>query len=426
MKSTEHLLGLPLVAALAIYDEMTQASANNVYKGIEDFLYIADAHQPDDMLFSPEKIAAAKDLFGRMKGFAIVRQKVNKKNKNGGMVDLLSLLDDEIDFDLEGINPRLWGGLMVPLLGAVQTEAERQGKDPGAYLTSELAGKEFTSLLGFLDNTGVIAAGKLGRPGKLLLKRVALGGYTQLAYSYLPYFINLDVILEEPAKCGFDKQIDRWQPENAEASNKLISNIIATLVKSTPAEDVNKILDFGSGGGYLLLAMANRDLQVAGIDLNQKANKAALDLLTKSGREGELLLGNLMKESDLLWAAEKVQPDVTFISYILHDIAGFGEDKTAGMEIVREFLENYRNVFTGVPLYISEVYDTPRDILKAEANVGAIMFSLLHAISPQHLFGRDDLLGLLEETGFEAANELVHTKHKDESLSNSTIIAVPK
>ena len=419
------LLGLPLVSALAFYQDWQEAQPNKVTQGVANFLEIVQDTFPEllgDEARIRETVPAAKDLLQRLEPFVGIREELKEGPPKVG---LLSLLEQRVNFEMDTIPQPLWGGLLVPLLGTIQTEAEKAGTTAEESITARPAGEDATGIQRFLEQTGVIKKGGLGRNGRFLLGRIALGGYTQLAYSYLPYFLKLDEVLSDPSKAGLGKPIDRLQPENAQASNQLISNILGPLARETLTEAVARALDFGSGGGYFLMGMAREGVQVVGMDINKSAISSSRALFKGAGIEGSFYLGDLIKQEDLAQIAAERLPDIAFINYILHDIAGIGETREAGLEIVKEFLRAYRQFFAGIPLYISETYYASPEQLRADGNAGAIVFAFLHAVSPQYLLERKELLGLLEAAGFEVRGEVIHRTHEDGAPANSTLMAVP-
>jgi SAM-dependent methyltransferase len=425
LRVTDYLLGLPLVSVMAVHDQWSQAGPNKVAEGIRDFLLVVGEEFPE--IFSDQKtsIPAAKLVLSRMGVFLDVRAQLHAEKKNGNEKELLSLLDQRLNLDLDGIPPQFWGGFLIPLLGAIQTQAEIRGLSEAEYLSEHLPRGGDQGVHAFLEQTGVIQDGALARNGKLLLRRAALGGYTQLAYSYLPHLLNLQKLIADPSIAGLGKPIDRMQPENAQASNKLISNIVGRLVERAVDEHVRTVLDFGSGGGYFLLAMAQQDVRVVGLDISSAAIGSSRALFKSSGVDGSLYLGNLMDGEDLSRIASENPPDAAFINYILHDIAGSAPSREQGLEIVKAFLDMYRRYFPSAPLYISESYYASPQTLKADGNAAAMVFAFLHAISPQNLLRREELLALLESAGFTVADDLVHTTHKDRSPANSTVMAIP-
>lgn len=428
-----HLLSLPLVSVIACYDAFVDSGENKISAGIRDFLHATNTPlrqeaSPDecgDDLFSQDKTALAKGMLRNLTGFIKMRAELNGSAAGANGTAAFCSLEKNIDFNLEGLPQQFWGALLIPFLGAVQTLAENQGIPAGNYLIDNLSPKKHPELSSFLQTSGVVQDGKVARTGKMLLKPIALGGYTQIAYSYLPYFLNLGAVLADPFKRGWDEEIYRMQPENAQASNKLISNIVGSLVKAVPIDNVTNVIDFGSGGGFFLLAMAKQGLQVAGVDISQEAIQNARRLFAEMDMDGDFYLGNLLNAEDLRKARKRSNPDVAFINYILHDIAGMGHTLEEGLEIVANFLRTYCELYAGIPLYISEAYFADAATLKADAKSSAILFSFLHAISPQYLFTRQDLQSLLGDSGFGIEREVIHTTHKDGSPANSTIIAVP-
>ncbi|HEX9596377.1 MAG TPA: hypothetical protein VF982_05815, partial [Anaerolineales bacterium] len=279
------MLGLPLVSALAFYQDWQEAQPNKVTQGVANFLETVQDTFPEllgDEARIRETVPAAKDLLQRLEPFVGIREELKEGPPKVG---LLSLLEQRVNFEMDTIPQPLWGGLLVPLLGTIQTEAEKAGTTAEESITARPAGEDATGIQRFLEQTGVIKKGILGRNGRFLLGRIALGGYTQLAYSYLPYFLKLDEVLSDPSKAGLGKPIDRLQPENAQASNQLISNILGPLARETLTEDVARALDFGSGGGYFLMGMAREGVQVVGMDINKSAISSSRALFKGAGIE---------------------------------------------------------------------------------------------------------------------------------------------
>lgn len=427
MKATDYLLGYPLVSSLAVFDERRRMETNKVVVGVDDFLKTVEKDFPE-IQSDPEGFArathAAKALVERMRAFMEVRQSLHGKRRTH--TNVFDALEAFVDLDVEGFPEALLGGLVIPLLGALQTDAERLNMVEAEYITKHLDVVRHANTHRFLKHTDIVGDDGLGRTGKFLLRRSALGGYTQLAYSYLPYFLNLELVMQDPSVAGLGKPVGRLQPENAQASNKLISNIVGRLVEHALTDQVRTVLDFGSGGGHFLLGMAQEQLRVVGLDINKAAIGSSRALFKSSGVRGSVYHGNLTSEVDLGRIAKENKPDVAFINYILHDIAGSSPSREAGLDVVKDFLFVYRQYFAETPLYISESYLTSPEILRSDGNAGAIVFAFLHAVSPQHLLKRAELFELLEKTGFEVEDEIIHTRHKDGAPSNSTVRAVPK
>ncbi|MEX2144733.1 MAG: methyltransferase domain-containing protein [Anaerolineales bacterium] len=403
-----------------------RSEATRVSGGIGDFLSAASDYFPElteNKTPEPDVVQAAKLTLSRMTRLFVIRGEMQSSHSGRSV---LSKIEEEIELDLDKTPSLLWGGLLIPALGAIQTEAELFGIRSISYLTDQIATGRYPQTLAFLEETRAIEQGKLSHTGKLLLRNTALGGYTQLAYSYFPYFLNLGDLLLDPSLAGQGKQIDRMQPENAQASNKLISNIVGRLARESLNENVRTVLDFGSGGGYFLLAMAKEGRRVVGLDISTKAVSSSLGLFESFGADGKIYLGSLLNAEDLARIAQQERPDIAFINYILHDIAGSGKDRAGGLKIVGEFLNLYRSNFPAIPLYISETYFSSTETLKADGKVTPILFALLHTISPQRLLRREDFFELLDRSGYVVSDELVHTRHKDGSPANSTVMAIPR
>jgi len=422
------LMGLPLISVLATRDNKQLVSENKVTAGIHDFLFIAKEKYPDFLSYESTLEEAAKfatAAFIQIRSFIDIREIRKIRQTAGNFTNLFEDVDDHIDINQHFVHPTFYGGILIPILGAIQTEAQILGVSEIDYLVENLHTDISKDMKEFLARVDVIHDDKLGRTGKFLLRRNALGGYTQLIYSYLPYLLNLNSLIADPKNAGQGKIIDRMQPENAQASNKLISNIVGRLIKHTKMREVEVVVDFGCGGGHFLLEFSKDNIQTIGLDISNSAIDSSRNLFESSGAEGTFYQGDLMNREVLAEISIKTRPDIAFINYILHDIAGYGGSREIGFKIVEEFLHNYRNYFPATPLYISESYFSKREVLREDDSSASIVFSFLHSISPQYLMTREELLSLLDFANFVIKDEIVHNYHRDGTPANSTLVAIP-
>lgn len=348
-------------------------------------------------------------------------------------------LDTHVNFETEGIDNRLHGALLVPLLGHLQSEAHARGIRPVAMLGQTAERTDIPNIQAFLQRTGTVGSdGRPQRKGKMLVGRPAIAGYTHLTASYLPYFAYTEGLYKGTMERGWGGDVDRLQPDNAYASNELIQGITRTIAARMrdmssirDTDNPGTVLDFGSGGGLQLLALAQEGFNIAGMDIDPKAHREAQTLLERHGYQGTFHVGDLTSSKQLRHVAEEVHPDQTLINYILHDLAGLGETKQEGHEIVRQFLAHHRDSFGDIPLWISEALHCDPKTLRRDGKVVPVVFQHLHAISPQRLFTLEELCGLLEDTGYRIDEKATlvhrHTQHNgDAQPQNMTIRAIPR
>ena len=314
---------------------------------------------------------------------------------------------------------------LTPLLGFFFRKANAANLSPQAYLDSQVLSTPDSSILAYLKSINFLTKDLQSSVlGQILFLRQPLPGFVQLSHSYPDYYLNLNRLAKNPSLAGFAKEIDRWQPDNALASNWLIKNSAPKIAAKLVGFDT--ILDFGSGGGHFLHELRDSAHHLIGFDLSEDANNEAKALFDDNGNSHMLttIHGNLLSSPDLAAAASH-QPQAATINYILHDIAGIATHREAGIQIVRNFLANFRYFFPNAPLFISESYDTDRYQQRADDNSAAAVFHFIHGISPQFLLDREELISLLHQTGFQVdeTEEIVHRLHKDGSVANSTLIA---
>ncbi len=301
-------------------------------------------------------------------------------------------------------------GLVIPVMSSLHKQASSlpfEGGDIEQRVAILLGEKQCEGAKRFLDGVGLLdAEGKLGSVGSTLLTHRVIGSYGRLTNSYTPLITHLAKAASRPEECGFGRKFSRNQEENAIASNQLIANII-TRLQGRVQQEGDTLLDLGSGGGFFAEGLG---LKTILFDISETANNHAVHTFRQASKEAcveAAITGDITNKTDLE-KASRYTPDAVTINYIIHDILGQAPNYAEGLETVKKFLGDYKELFGKTPLFITESWDVSWDDLRAGGKSYISLYTWLHAISPQRLISKDNFLGVLDEVGFHVAETIVH------------------
>lgn len=296
--------------------------------------------------------------------------------------------------------------------GAHLTFEEVQGESPGMQAFSDLL-LAINNLknLGLLFGEGFeIQATEKGK------KALKAGSFALLILSYYEAFAHLQDFMTGRKTYGHGKDINRDGFLNALGSNGMTRERVAPYIISS-LDSVPQLserlaagaayLDYGSGGGDMLVQAAARVQKLFGIDVNPEANRTAQECVDAAGFREKITLetGSILDKEALLALKEKISASgangvVASINAILHDV---------GPEAAEKFLQLHAEVFGDAPLIITEILRIPPDVVRRHPNRKTAAFQYIHDISGQHLYFESELREILKKCGYTIIAEKTHS-----------------